>query len=75
MVDCIFKCNNCVMSMYISIDFCRIRVIRTTFKHINSDLETFLGSAKLDAMRKTLKGHANKMVIIMKDFSRKQDWV
>ena len=49
------------MSMYISIDFCRLRVIRTTFKHITSDLETFLGSAKLDAMRETLQGHANKI--------------
>ena len=57
------------------IDFCRMRVIRTTFKHINFDLETFLGSVQLDVMRETLKGHANKVVIIMNGLSRKQDWV
>ena len=52
-----------------------MRVIRTTFEHINFDLETLLGSVQLDAMRETLKGHANKMVIIMKGLSRNQDWM
>ena len=55
--------------------FCRMRVIMTTFEHINFDLETFLGSVKLDVMRETLKGHANKVVVIMNDLSRRQDWV
>ena len=55
--------------------FCRMRVIMTTFEHINFDLETFLGSVQLDAMRETLKGHANKVVVIMNDLSRRQDWV
>ena len=63
------------MSMYIVIVFCRMRVIKTTFEHINFDLETFLGSGQLDAMRETLKGHANKMVINTKGLARKQDWV
>ena len=52
-----------------------MRVIMTTFKHINFDLETFLGSVQLDVMRETLKGHANKVVVIMNDLSRRQDWV
>ena len=56
------------------IDFCRMRVIRT-FGYINFDLETFLGSVQLDAMRETLKGHANKVVVITNGLSRKQDWV
>ena len=55
--------------------FCRMRVITTTFEHINFDLETFLGSVQLDAMRETLKGHANKVVVITNDLSRRQDWV
>ena len=52
-----------------------MRVIMTTFEHINFDLETFLGSVQLDAMRETLKGHANKVVVITNDLSRRQDWV
>ena len=52
-----------------------MRVIRTTFEHFNFDLETFLGSVQLDAMRETLKGHGNKVVVIMNGLSRKQDWV
>ena len=52
-----------------------MRVLMTTFEHINFDLETFLGSVKLDVMTETLKGHANKVVVIMNDLSRRQDWV